>query len=124
MYSTTSPLVSHFTNYCHIITLQIKNPEDVFISIDNAPSNKRLSIERIYQRKTQLEHILIRPDTYVGSVEETTEPMYVFDEEKQAIVKKPVTFVPGLYKIFDEILGELLIYVLSMCCHRTPLCTI
>jgi hypothetical protein len=31
--------------------------------------------------------------------------MFVFDDEKQAIVKRSVTFVPGLYKIFDEILG-------------------
>ena len=77
----------------------------MFTSLDNAPNKKRLSIERIYQRKTQLEHILLRPDTYVGSVEETKEPMFVYDEEKQAIVKRMVTFVPGLYKIFDEILG-------------------
>lgn len=80
----------------------------MFISLDDATSgNKRLSIERIYQRKTQLEHILLRPDSYVGSVEETREPMFVFDEEKAAVVKKMVTFVPGLYKIFDEILGKL-----------------
>lgn len=26
-------------------------------------------IEDIYQKKTQLEHILLRPDTYIGSVE-------------------------------------------------------
>ena len=31
--------------------------------------NKRLSVERIYQKKTQLEHILLRPDTYIGSVQ-------------------------------------------------------
>ena len=29
----------------------------------------RQSIERVYQKKTQLEHILLRPDTYIGSVE-------------------------------------------------------
>ena len=29
-------------------------------------SNKRLSVERIYQKKSQLEHILLRPDTYIG----------------------------------------------------------
>lgn len=34
------------------------------------------------------------------------EPMYVYDEEKNAVVKRAVTFVPGLYKIFDEILGK------------------
>ncbi|OTF69386.1 hypothetical protein BLA29_014182, partial [Euroglyphus maynei] len=33
---------------------------------------KRPSIERIYQKKTQLEHILLRPDTYIGSVEKET----------------------------------------------------
>lgn len=87
-----------------VLTLQFQKPEDIFTSIDATPDKK--SVESIYQRKTQLEHILLRPDTYVGSVEETTEPMYVFDEEKQAIIKRPVTFVPGLYKIFDEILGE------------------
>jgi len=27
------------------------------------------SIEDIYQKKTQLEHILLRPDTYIGSTE-------------------------------------------------------
>ena len=36
-------------------------------------AKKRLSIERIYQKKTQLEHILLRPDTYIGSVELVTQ---------------------------------------------------
>ena len=35
--------------------------------------NKRLSVERIYQKKTQLEHILLRPDTYIGSIERLTQ---------------------------------------------------
>lgn len=67
---------------------------------------KRLSIERIYQKKTQLEHVLLRPDTYVGSIEENTQPMWVFDDQKKAIVARTISFVPGLYKIFDEILGK------------------
>src|ERR1051325_590247 len=33
---------------------------------------KKLSVERIYQKKTQHEHILLRPDTYIGSVEKVT----------------------------------------------------
>ena len=36
-------------------------------------SNKKLSVERIYQKKTQHEHILLRPDTYIGSVEKLTQ---------------------------------------------------
>ncbi|XP_064171097.1 DNA topoisomerase 2-alpha [Anguilla rostrata] len=65
--------------------------------------DKRLSVERIYQKKTQLEHILLRPDTYVGSVEPLTQQMWVFDDEVGMNCRE-VTFVPGLYKIFDEIL--------------------
>ncbi|ELW54908.1 DNA topoisomerase 2-alpha [Tupaia chinensis] len=41
----------------------------------NEDAKKRLSIERIYQKKTQLEHILLRPDTYIGSVELVTQWM-------------------------------------------------
>ena len=37
------------------------------------PKGNRLSVERIYQKKTQLEHILLRPDTYIGSVEKQTQ---------------------------------------------------
>ena len=73
--------------------------------MSNEAKGKRLSVERIYQKKTQLEHILLRPDTYVGSIEETTKQMWVFDGDLEAIVCKNITFVPGLYKIFDEILG-------------------
>ncbi|TKS89985.1 DNA topoisomerase 2-alpha [Collichthys lucidus] len=64
---------------------------------------KRLSVERIYQKKTQLEHILLRPDSYIGSVEPVTQQMWVFDEDI-GLNCRDVTFVPGLYKIFDEIL--------------------
>ncbi|KAI0228357.1 DNA topoisomerase 2-beta [Lamellibrachia satsuma] len=65
---------------------------------------KKLSVERIYQKKTQLEHILLRPDTYIGSVEKVSQPMWVFDDELDQMVQRDITFVPGLYKIFDEIL--------------------
>lgn len=40
----------------------------VFTNIDKN-KGKNLSIEEQYQRKTQLEHIMLRPDTYIGSVE-------------------------------------------------------
>ena len=68
-------------------------------------SNKRLSVERIYQKKTQLEHILLRPDAYIGSVEPTKQQMWVWDDDRKCMVNREITFVPGLYKIFDEILG-------------------
>ena len=60
------------------------------------------AIEDIYQKKTQLEHILLRPDTYIGSTEKQQQPLWVHDGERMAF--RPVTYAPGLYKIFDEIL--------------------
>jgi DNA topoisomerase-2 len=62
------------------------------------------TVEQIYQKKTQLEHILLRPDTYVGSCEHQFQEMYVFDEQRQEIVYRKIDYVPALYKIFDEIL--------------------
>ncbi len=51
------------------------------------------SIEEMYQKKSQLEHILLRPDTYVGSVEKQTQTMWVFDSATQQMVFRPVTYV-------------------------------
>jgi DNA topoisomerase II len=67
-------------------------------------SSKRMSVERIYQKKSQLEHILLRPDTYIGSVERVTQQSWVYDAENQVMVQRDLSYVPGLYKIFDEIL--------------------
>ncbi|KAK9283698.1 hypothetical protein L1049_011948 [Liquidambar formosana] len=65
-----------------------------------APAGK--TIEETYQKKTQLEHILLRPDTYIGSIEKHTQTLWVY--ENNEMVNRSVTYVPGLYKIFDEIL--------------------
>ena len=52
--------------------------------------------------ETYLEHIRLRPDTYVGSVQQHKTPLWVYEDG--AMVHRYVTYVPGLYKIFDEIL--------------------
>ena len=62
-----------------------------------------MSIEETYQKKTHLEQILLRPDTYIGSIEHETDQLWVWDK-KDGMEKREVTFVPGLLKVFDEIL--------------------
>ncbi|KAK4690014.1 DNA topoisomerase II, partial [Tremellales sp. Uapishka_1] len=62
------------------------------------------SASELYQKLSQLEHILKRPDSYIGSVEAVTQMMWVFDAESKMMVNKNTTFVPGFFKIFDEIL--------------------
>ncbi|XP_042007097.1 DNA topoisomerase 2-like isoform X1 [Salvia splendens] len=70
---------------------------------ETAPTaGTKKTIEQMYQKKSQLEHILLRPDTYIGSVEKHTQNLWVYDNDQ--MVQRSVTYVPGLYKIFDEIL--------------------
>ena len=54
--------------------------------------------------QTQLEHILLRPDTYIGSVEAETETRWLYDADAGGLTLRRGAFVPGLLKIFDEIL--------------------
>lgn len=61
-------------------------------------------VEKIYQKKTQLEHILLRPDTYVGSIEMQKDKLWVYNKETEKLEFREINYVPGLYKIFDEIL--------------------
>lgn len=57
-----------------------------------------------FNKLTQLEHIIKRPDTYIGSVERSEKQMWVYNTELDSMELREVSFVPGLYKIFDEIL--------------------
>jgi DNA topoisomerase-2 len=55
-----------------------------------------------YQRKSDKQHILDNPDTYIGSVENVDAQMWVFDDANKKIVLKDIEYIPGLYKLFDE----------------------
>ena len=65
---------------------------------------KKKSIEDTYQKKTPLEHILDLPDTYIGSVEKTELETWVYSDVDNKIVFRNIEYIPGLYKIFDEVL--------------------
>jgi DNA topoisomerase-2 len=55
-----------------------------------------------YQKLTDKEHILKKPDTYIGSIEESESETYIFDNENNKIIEKNINFIPALYKLFDE----------------------
>lgn len=75
-------------------------------STNTAPTSNgsALNASAQYQKLSQLEHILKRPDTYIGSVEKNEVEIWHYDAESDLMKFSKVTFVPGLYKIFDEIL--------------------
>jgi DNA topoisomerase-2 len=62
------------------------------------------SVEETFVKKTQLEHIIDIPDTYIGSIEKTDIDTWVYDESVDKIVFKNIKYIPGLFKIFDEVL--------------------
>jgi DNA topoisomerase-2 len=66
--------------------------------------NGGLTIEEMYQKKTPIEHILLRPDTYIGSLVKTKQMQWVYHGAKGTVQQRECSYVPGLYKIFDEII--------------------
>ena len=62
------------------------------------------TIEETYVKKTQLEHIFDIPDTYIGSIENTELETWVYNDLTDKMEFRNIAYIPGLYKIFDEIL--------------------
>ena len=74
-----------------------------------------------YQKMTDKEHILKKPDTYIGSIDMTESEMFVYESSSSSvasssevsdtpptaptapgIVLRKIQYIPGLYKLFDE----------------------
>lgn len=55
-----------------------------------------------YQKMSDKEHILKKPDTYIGSIEMTEAETFVYDSATSSIVQRVIHYIPGLYKLFDE----------------------
>ncbi|AYV79726.1 MAG: hypothetical protein Faunusvirus43_3 [Faunusvirus sp.] len=66
--------------------------------------NTKKTLEEKYQIKKPIEHILLRPDTYIGDLKSNEDDMWIYDATTQKMIKKHISYVPGLYKIFDEII--------------------
>lgn len=80
-------------------SMQLDSPEP-----PRPAAGSKKSAEETYQKLTHLQHIIKRPDTYIGSVEMTEAQMWTFNNESKQMELRKVHYVPGLYKIFDEIL--------------------
>tara|TARA_B110000977_G_C11088820_1_gene495918 strand:- start:2136 stop:5582 length:3447 start_codon:yes stop_codon:yes gene_type:complete len=65
------------------------------------PNNSQ-ELAKKYQKKSDKQHVLDNPDTYIGSIENINTNIYIFDSQEKKIIEKPINYVPGLYKLFDE----------------------
>jgi DNA topoisomerase-2 len=73
-----------------------------------------------YQRKTDKQHVLDNPGMYIGSTEQTDAHLWVFSSslekevEGSKIISKKITYIPALYKLFDEIIVNARDHVVRM----------
>jgi DNA topoisomerase II len=81
-------------------------------------SSENLALQ--YQQKTDKQHILDNPDTYIGSVETVDSTMWVYDEEAKTIDFKNIEYNPGLYKLFDEAVVNARDHVVRMIQSQSP----
>jgi len=67
-----------------------------------ASSKNDNELAQQYQQKTDKQHILDNPDTYIGSVENVDANLWVYNEQTKRIELREIEYIPGLYKLFDE----------------------
>ena len=81
----------------------VVDDDDIFAAKENIGEDavpkkktpKKKTVEETYQKLTQLEHVLLRPDTYIGSTEMNRTKLWVFDVDA-GLNQREVTYVPGL----------------------------
>ena len=71
-------------------------------------------LAQTYQKKSEKEHILSNPDTYIGSIDTSDASMWVYFPETNRIVNRVVQYNPGLYKLFDEAIVNCRDHVIRM----------
>ena len=63
--------------------------------------SKSNSLSKTYQIKTEIQHILDRPNVYIGSIHaENDQPMWI--KSATGMEQKHIQYIPALYKLFDE----------------------
>ena len=104
------------TNTTTSIKKMVKIPKNTIVTTEDA------SLALQYQRKTDKQHILDNPDTYIGSVETVDANMWICDD-KNRIILKQIEYIPGLYKLFDEGIVNCRDHVIRMITHHTAATT-
>ena len=71
----------------------------------------KVNLNKKYQKKTDIEHILDVPDTYIGKIDIDEKQGFILkdktensigDESNIKMVYKTFSWIPGMFKCFDE----------------------
>mgnify|MGYP001092062392 CR=1 FL=1 len=65
--------------------------------------DRGFDINEKYQQKTDLEHVLLRPDTYVGGLDRIEKEEWIC-LDNNSLKEKKICYSPAFYKIVDEVL--------------------
>jgi len=63
-----------------------------------------MASKQVHQKLSHEEHVLQLSDTYIGDTEKNTCDFWCYNPEKKLMENKPLTYIPGEYKLYDEIL--------------------
>lgn len=60
--------------------------------------------EQSYKKLTHEQHVLELPDTYIGDIEKNTIHTWYYNETDHRMHEADLTYIPGEYKLYDEII--------------------
>ena len=100
MYCTSNRFLEYFTSQSFIMLRSLK--PNLFRICLHLRTVKHP--DDVYEKLTPREHVLARPDMYIGNTSCSKELCWVYDETGNTMERKELKYSPGLYKIFDEII--------------------
>jgi len=68
--------------------------------------NTKKDITSKYKKLTDVEHVAMRPNIYIGSTEDKIEMSQYFDFDSNTIKEKELTYIPGLMTLFNELINN------------------
>jgi len=64
------------------------------------------TVEQQFRKLNEVEHVLLRPGRYIGSIKPHTAVEWVPVEGAQKMEQREVTYNPGFLKLFDEVISN------------------
>ena len=68
----------------------------------NTTSSTSIALANKYQKKSDKQHVLDNPNMYIGPVEQVDSNLWLLNETGDKIIEKNTSYIPGLFKLFDE----------------------
>jgi len=77
-------------------------------------------VAKKYRKLEHREHVLQKPGMYIGSIETDSIEVWLMNQEGTQMVKRKIGYIPGLFKIFDEIVGNAIDHSIKQLGQENP----